>query len=106
MGITNVIPLSLLRKADGRGTPDESAQSGISPQASPTGGVVAGPYLTTDEAAEYLGVSVRWLQGRPDIPRVNLGRPGAKRAMVRYRRTDLDSYMASRLKGLAREEGR
>lgn len=50
--------------------------------------------FTRKEAADYLRVSVRWLEGCAEIPRVNLGRPGAKRATIRYRRTDLDTHIA------------
>ena len=53
--------------------------------------------ITRKEAADYLRVSVRWLEGCPDIPRVDLARPSAKRATIRYRKSDLDAYIASRM---------
>ena len=46
------------------------------------------------EAAHYLGVSLRWLEGRSDIPAVNLARAASRRAMIRYRRSDLDQFIA------------
>lgn len=46
------------------------------------------------EAAHYLGVSLRWLEGRSDIPAVNLARAASRRAMLRYRRSDLDQFIA------------
>lgn len=53
--------------------------------------------LNKQEAAEYLKVSIRWLETNPDIPKVNLARPGSRRAIIRYRKSDLDSYIASRV---------
>jgi excisionase family DNA binding protein len=46
--------------------------------------------LTAKEAAAYLGMSVSWVE-HSDLPRVRLGRA------VRYRRQDLDAYLAARL---------
>ena len=45
--------------------------------------------LTAKEAAQYLGMSLSWLQ-HSDVPRVRLG------AAVRYLRADLDVYLAQR----------
>ncbi len=53
--------------------------------------------LTRREAAEYLNVSLRWLEECAAIPRVNLARPDAKRATIRYRKSDLDAFIESRL---------
>lgn len=54
-----------------------------------------GKMLRLSEAAEYLGVSPRWLEGNPEIPRVNLATAG-RRPMWRYRLRDLDEHTASR----------
>lgn len=54
--------------------------------------------LTTPEAARYLRVSIRWLQGATaagQISRVSLRRPGSQRGPVRYRREDLDAYVSA-----------
>jgi len=53
-------------------------------------------YLTRSDAAQYLGVSLRWLEANATIPKHNLGRPGGKKAMWRYRKSDLDRWIASR----------
>jgi len=45
--------------------------------------------LTAKEAAQYIGMSLSWLQ-HSDVPRVRLG------AAVRYLRADLDVYLAQR----------
>jgi hypothetical protein len=56
-------------------------------------------YLSRAEAATYLGVSVRRLEGDPSIPKFNVAGPRSKRATWRYRKTDLDSWMAGRKHG-------
>jgi hypothetical protein len=53
-------------------------------------------YLTRNEAAAYLGVSIRRLEGDSSVPKFNVAAPGAKRATWRYRRLDLDEWMAAR----------
>jgi hypothetical protein len=53
-------------------------------------------YLSRADAAQYLGVSLRWLEASATIPKHNLGRPGGKKAMWRYRKSDLDRWIASR----------
>lgn len=55
-----------------------------------------GPVLTTAEAASYLRVSVRALQDRADIPRVDIAAPGSRKAQWRYRRPDLERFVAER----------
>lgn len=50
------------------------------------------PYLSREEAADYLGVSVRYLDGS-GIRRAQLGR------RVLYRRPDLDSHVAACIQG-------
>lgn len=55
-----------------------------------------GSLKTPREAAAYLGVSIRWLQGNPTIPFVDLALPGRRRRMIRYRVEDLDDYASSR----------
>ena len=52
--------------------------------------------LSKRDAAAYLGVSVRWLESNPAVPRVNLAQPGRSRAMWRYRVGELDEFAASR----------
>lgn len=56
----------------------------------------AGALLTSKQAAAYLAISLRALQGRADIPRVNIAPPGSERAMWRYCRADLDQLIAMR----------
>ena len=53
-------------------------------------------YMSRVEAAGYLDVSVRFLEGNASIPKVNLAGPGSKRATWRYRKSDLDDWMAAR----------
>lgn len=48
-------------------------------------------------AAHYLGVSPRWLEAASHIPRCDVRRPGAKRPAWRWRRVDLDAFLASRV---------
>ena len=55
--------------------------------------------LTRKQAAEYLNVSIRWLEETALVPRVDLSRPGARRATIRYRRSDLDAFVESRVSG-------
>lgn len=52
--------------------------------------------LDRQAAAEYLGVSVSWLVAAP-VPRADLRLPGATRPVWRWRRADLDAYLASRV---------
>jgi hypothetical protein len=54
-------------------------------------------YLTRHEAASYLGVSLRWLEGNTSLPKVDIAQPGAKRPTWRYRIADLDAWMEVRL---------
>jgi predicted DNA-binding transcriptional regulator AlpA len=50
--------------------------------------------LRQPEAAEYLGVSTRYLRYRSDIPVVLLPGHGEKgRPLLRYRRRDLDTWI-------------
>jgi hypothetical protein len=53
--------------------------------------------LSRREAAEYLHTSVRWLESQRTIPTVNIAAPNSRRAMVRYRRADLDRFLDSRM---------
>jgi hypothetical protein len=53
--------------------------------------------FTLDEAATYLRMSPRALQDRADIPRCNIAAPGADRPMWRYRKIDLDAFLATRV---------
>jgi hypothetical protein len=61
-----------------------------------TPGAQAGALLRPKEAAAYLAVSLRALQSRADIPRVDMSPPGSERAMWRYCRADLDRLIAMR----------
>lgn len=62
--------------------------------------------LSRQEAAEYLRTSVRWLESQRTIPTVNIAAPNSRRAMVRYRRADLDRYIESRSVDVAKLGGR
>lgn len=53
-------------------------------------------YLKRQEAASYLSVSLRWLEGNQDIPKIDLARPGSTRSMWRYKRSDLDAWLAAK----------
>lgn len=64
----------------------------------------ATPFLSCEEAAEYLQVSVRTLDvwrctNRYPIPYTKIG------ARVRYRKTDIDAWLAARTRGLHPVEG-
>lgn len=52
-------------------------------------------YIATREAAEYLGVSLKFFERQLAgvVPRANVAPAHAKRAMWRYDREDLDAYM-------------
>ena len=55
--------------------------------------------LKAPEAADYLGVSLRFVQNETaagNLPVVRLGRPGSRKCAVRYLRADLDEYIARR----------
>ncbi|GEM_PF-5296955 len=52
--------------------------------------------LTLAQAAAYLGVSIRHLQDRVDIPRVDVSAPGAGKPAWRYRLHDLEHFALSR----------
>lgn len=52
------------------------------------------PLLSVGEAAEYLGVSRRWLEGNSELAPVDLSTPGSTRPMLRYARAELDRYVA------------
>jgi hypothetical protein len=45
------------------------------------------------EAAEYLSVSIRTLEGRRDIPRFQIGKEGGGAGKVFYRKSELDRWM-------------
>ena len=60
------------------------------------------PLLTIAGAAAYLGLSVRHLQDRADVPRIDISAPGATKPQWRYRLTDLEAFAASRLVGRRR----
>jgi len=52
--------------------------------------------LSPRDAEKFLGISLRSLQDRADIPRINMSPLGSKRMMWRYRRSDLIEYAARR----------
>jgi len=52
--------------------------------------------LRRREAAAFLGVSLRWLENRHEIPVVNLAKAPSRRAMPRYRESDLRAFIAAR----------
>ena len=53
-----------------------------------------GDILTLAQAATYLGVSIRSLQDRGDIPRHDIRLPGSRKAQWRYMRSELDAWVA------------
>ncbi len=59
-------------------------------------GSPADPLLKPRDAARYLAMSIRQLSDRPDIPRVDTARSGARRRQIRYRKSDLDRFIVSR----------
>lgn len=60
-------------------------------------------YMNRAEAGAYIGMSPRWMeQNDHAIRRTNLAGPGAKKPAWRFRKADLDAYMASRSTGLQR----
>jgi hypothetical protein len=52
-------------------------------------------FFTPREAAAYLRVSLRHLQGRTDIPVSNIAPATSRRRMMRYRRSELDRLGAA-----------
>jgi excisionase family DNA binding protein len=72
----------IAKPPSGRNGPDELTTHGL---------------LTSHQAARYLSVSLRWLQAATaagHVRCVRLVRPGASRGLVRYRKDDLDAYVA------------
>lgn len=55
--------------------------------------------LRRKEAAAFLGVSLRWLESRRDIPVVDLAGAQSRRAMPRYRESDLRAFVAAHNSG-------
>lgn len=53
-------------------------------------------YVSRRNAAKLFGVSVRWLESQTSIPKINLARPGARRATWRYSLADLVDFMENR----------
>lgn len=52
--------------------------------------------LTRKDAAEYLSLSLRRLEGDPSIPKINVAPPGSHRPSWRYEPTALDKWVAER----------
>ena len=53
-----------------------------------------------EQAARYLNVSASWLYKNPgQVPQIRLG--DGKRAPIRYRKADLDAWLAKRGQGAA-----
>lgn len=50
-------------------------------------------YLTTAQAAAYMGVSKRTLENDRRIPRFNIAQPGRARAMIRFDRRTIDIWI-------------
>lgn len=67
------------------------------------------PWLTKKEAADYLSVCESTLDNMESAgvlePRRVYLKPGARRAIVRYRQEDLDALFEKRQKGRPRHEG-
>jgi hypothetical protein len=53
-------------------------------------------FNATEQAAAALGISVRQLKDRADIPRCDIAPPGATRAQWRYLPGDLQAFVAAR----------
>ena len=66
-------------------------------------------WLTKKEAAEYIGVCESTIDNMESAgmlePRRVYLKPGAKRAIVRYRQEDLDALFEKRQRGRPRQEG-
>jgi hypothetical protein len=64
-------------------------------------------WLTKKQAADYIGVCESTLDNMESVGMLNPRRvylkPGAKRAIVRYRKEDLDAHFEKRLKGRPRQ---
>jgi hypothetical protein len=52
--------------------------------------------MSRRDAAEFLGVSLRFLEGNTSIPKHNLAGPGAKRPTWRYKQSELEAWLADR----------
>jgi excisionase family DNA binding protein len=75
--------MTIASAPQGRNAPDREEADGL---------------LTPRQAADYLSISIRSLQTRTaagEIPAVRMRRPGTTRGPLRYRRSDLDAYVAS-----------
>jgi predicted DNA-binding transcriptional regulator AlpA len=60
--------------------------------------------LNSREVAEWLGVSIDWVQSHatrrnPRIPAVCLGTGSNGRQMLRFRRPDIESFIADHMQG-------
>jgi predicted DNA-binding transcriptional regulator AlpA len=60
--------------------------------------------LNSREVAEWLGVSIDWVQAHatrrnPRIPSVCLGTGPTGRQMLRFRRADIESFIADHVEG-------
>lgn len=60
---------------------------------------IAPAALDANQASQYLGMSRSHFLDvvRPLCKPADLGRPGSKRGVIRWRRADLDAYLASRV---------
>jgi excisionase family DNA binding protein len=70
-------------------------------------GHVADTWLSTKEAAGYLGVSERWLRDSWQVMRIkakNIAKPGAKLHRWRFKKSDLDRWIESQTKGTVNVE--
>ena len=57
----------------------------------------AGALFTAKEAALWLGISLRQIADRADIPRLDIAPAGATRPQWRYRPADLEAFAAGRV---------
>lgn len=61
---------------------------------SPRWGAQDRALLTRRDAAEYLSLSLRRLEGDSSIPKINVALPGSRRPSWRYEPTELDKWVA------------
>ncbi len=71
----------------------------------PTKAVTAA-LLSRREAAAYLALSIRRLEGDPTIPKINVASAGARKPSWRYERQALDAWIAEQRPLRPKGEGR
>ncbi len=65
-----------------------------SDSAQPGGLPIRPALLNRRQAAAYLGLSVRRLEGDPSIPKINVAPPGSSKPAWRYEPDRLDGWVA------------